>query len=200
MTVKLEFEVPSWEEIYGMLLKLADRIRDSRFRPEIIVGVSRGGWPPARVLSDLLDIASLANVKTEFYLGVAETGGKPALTQPVSMDVSDRRVLIVDEISDTGRSLKLVRGHIVEEGASEVRIATLYHKPFSIVVPDYYERTTRKWVVFPWEIRETIGKIVKRCVKEGWSIEEETGKLVKAGLPKTLIKEFLEDIVEESSC
>jgi len=200
MTSELEFEVPSWEEIYEMLLMIAGRIRDNGFKPEVIVGVSRGGWPPARVLSDLLDNPNLANVKAEFYLGVAETRGKPALTQPVSMDVSGRRVLIVDEISDTGRSLKLVREHIVEEGASEVRIATLYYKPSSIVVPDYYERTTKRWIVFPWEIRETISKIVKRCAKEGRSIEEETAKLARAGLPTMLIREFLEDIIGESSC
>ena len=195
-----EFEVPSWNETYDMLLKIAQQIRDSGFKPEVIVGVSRGGWPPARVLSDLLSNPNLANVKVEFYLGVAKARDKPILTQPVSMDVSGRRVLIVDEVSDTGRSLKLVRKHIVEEGASEVRIATLYYKPFSIVVPEYYQRTTRKWIVFPWEIRETIVKIVKKCTKEGRSVEEETAKLAKAGLSTTLIREFLRDIVEERKC
>lgn len=81
MTSELKFEAPTWDQIYFMLLGLADRIRKDRFEPDIIVGVSRGGWPPARVLSDLLSNPNLANVRAEFYLGVAETKGEPSLTQ-----------------------------------------------------------------------------------------------------------------------
>ncbi|RLG97889.1 phosphoribosyltransferase, partial [Candidatus Bathyarchaeota archaeon] len=62
MSLNIEFEVPSWDEIYDMLLRLAERIRGDRFHPDVIVGVSRGGWPPARVMSDLLGNPELANV------------------------------------------------------------------------------------------------------------------------------------------
>ncbi|MEM3356260.1 MAG: phosphoribosyltransferase, partial [Candidatus Bathyarchaeia archaeon] len=160
--MEIEFEVPTWTQIYNMLLNLAQKIRKSGFKPDIIVGVSRGGWPPARVLSDLLCNANLANVKAEFYLGVAETKEKPVLTQPVSVDVSGKRVLVVDEIADTGKSLQLVKEHIIERGAAEVVVVTVYYKPWSVIKPDYYEKETRCWVVFPWEIKETVRKIVKK--------------------------------------
>jgi len=52
---EIEFVVPTWNQVYCMLLNLAYKIRKNEFRSDIIVGVSRGGWPPARVLSDLLD-------------------------------------------------------------------------------------------------------------------------------------------------
>jgi hypoxanthine phosphoribosyltransferase len=196
---ELEFEVPTWNQIYVMLLNLADKIKGNGFKPEIIVGVSRGGWPPARVISDLLGNANLANVKAEFYLGVAETKGEPVLTQPVSMKVRGKKVLIVDEIADTGKSLKLVKEHIIEKGASEVRIATIYYKPWSIVKPDYYERKTRRWVVFPWEIKETIRKIVKKY-REKRKLEKETTKLVEAGISIRLLRKFLKEVSEEESC
>ena len=77
--MSLEFEVPTWNQIYEMLLDLAEKIFKSGFKPEIIVGVSRGGWPPARVLSDLLENPNLTNVRAEFYVGVAEAKGEPAL-------------------------------------------------------------------------------------------------------------------------
>jgi hypothetical protein len=194
---KLEFEVPTWSQIYNMLLNLAGKIRKAGFKPDIIVGVSRGGWAPARVLSDLLNNPNLANVRAEFYLGVAETKGEPTLTQPVSMAVAGKKVLVVDEVADTGKSLKLVKEHIIEQGATEVEIATVYYKPWSIVKPDYYEKETRRWVVFPWEIKETVRKIVKKCREKGKPIEEETSKLAKAGIPAELIKRFLKEILEE---
>jgi hypothetical protein len=195
---ELEFEVPTWNQIYKMLLNLADKIRKNGFKPDIIVGVSRGGWPPARVLSDLMDNPNLANVRAEFYLGVAETKGEPTLTQPVSVDVAGKRVLVVDEIADTGKSLKLVKEHIVKQGAREVKIATVYYKPWSIITPDYYEKETSRWVVFPWEIKETVQKIVKKCKEKGKSVESEIAKLVEAGIPKKLVDRFLKEIVGEA--
>ena len=197
---EIEFEIPTWNQVYDMLLNLAEKIRKNGFKPDIIVGVSRGGWPPARVLSDLLDNPNLANVRAEFYLGVAETKGEPTLTQPVSVAVAGKKVLIVDEVADTGKSLKLVKEHIIKEGAAEVKVATVYYKPWSIIMPDYYEKETNRWIVFPWEIKETVRKIVKRCREKGKSIEEETAKLVKAGISAELVKRFLKEILEEEDC
>lgn len=200
MSSDIEFEVPTWNRIYGMLLNLAEKIRKNGFKPDVIVGVSRGGWPPARVLSDLLDNPNLANVKAEFYLGVAETKGEPTLTQPVSVAVAGKKVLIVDEVADTGKSLKLVKEHVIKEGAAEVKVATVYYKPWSIIMPDYYEKETSRWVVFPWEIKETVRKIVKKCREKGKSVEEETVKLVKAGISAELVRRFLKEIFEEEDC
>ena len=200
MSSQIEFEVPTWNQIYEMLLNLVEKIRKNGFKPDIIVGVSRGGWPPARVLSDLMGNPNLANVRAEFYLGVAETKEEPVLTQPVSMKVAGKKVLVVDEVADTGKTLKLVKEHIIEQGATEVKIATVYFKPWSIVKPDYYEKETSCWIVFPWEIKETVRKIVKRCGEKGKSIERETAKLVKAGISAGLVERFLKDILEEENC
>lgn len=188
---EIKFEVPTWNQIYEMLLDLAERIRKDGFRPDIIVGVSRGGWPPARVLSDLLDNPNLANVRAEFYLGVAETKEEPLLTQPVSMNVTDKKALIVDEVADTGKSLKLVLDHIISQGACEAKIVTVYYKPWSIIMPDYYGKETNRWIIFPWEIRETIKKLAKRCSESRQSVEDEIEHLVRAGISRKLVNRFL---------
>jgi len=200
LSQKLEFEVPTWNQIYVMLLRLAQEIKKDSFKPSIIVGVSRGGWPPARVLSDLLDNPNLANVKVEFYLGVAETKDEPTITQPVSVNVAGKKVLVVDEVADTGKSLKLIKEHLAKEGATEVKIATIYYKPWSIITPDYYARETSRWIVFPWEIKETIRKIVKKCREKNKPLEEEMVKLVRAGLSKKLVDRFLKEVLEEENC
>jgi hypothetical protein len=198
MSEQLGFEVPSWEQIYMMLLEIAEKIKTDGFEPDVIVGVCRGGWPPARVISDLLENAELANVKAEFYLGVGETKGEPVITQPVSTSVRGKRVLVVDEVADTGKSLRLVKEHLMERGALQVKVATIYYKPWSLIIPDYYEKETSHWIVFPWEIKETIRKLVEKCRREGRSFEEEKGKLVEAGLNPDLIERFLREIMEKS--
>jgi len=195
----VEFEIPSWEQIYDLLLELADRIREDGFDPDVVVGVSRGGWPPARVMSDLLEKPQLVNVATEFYLGVAETKGEPAITQPVSASVKGKKVLVVDDIADTGKSLKLIRTHLKERGATEIRVAAIYYKPWSIVVPDYYQKDTTSWVIFPWERKETIRKILEKYECEGKPVKEAAKKLVRSGLDRNLVKRFMHEISGEDS-
>jgi hypoxanthine phosphoribosyltransferase len=196
---KAEFEVPTWNQIYAMLRSQAEKIRRSGFKPDIIVGIARGGWVPARVQSDLLEIPDLAVVRVEFYLGVAETRNEPVMTQGVSEVVAGKKVLVVDDVADTGKSLQLVKEHIRQQGAVELRIATVYRKPFSIITPDYYEKETRRWVVFPWEIKETLRKIVEKNQDKN-AVKAGAAKLVKAGLPKQLVGEFLKEVLEAGNC
>lgn len=196
----IEFEIPTWEQIYQLLLNLADRIQESRFKPDIIVGVSRGGWPAARVMSDLLEKPKLANVATEFYLGVAETKGEPVITQTVSVPVKGKRVLVVDDVADTGQSLRLVQSHLKEQGATEVRIATIYYKPCSILVPDYYKKETSSWIIFPWERKETVRKIAKKYRHQGRPIDEAKEKLIRFGFDRSLVERFIKEMFGESHC
>lgn len=191
-----EFEIPTWEQIYELLLNLAYHIRKARFKPDIIVGIARGGWPPARIMSDLLENPELANVKAEFYLGVAETKGEPVITQPVSVSVKGKKVLVVDDVADTGKSLALVREHLKEHGAIEVKIATIYYKPWSIVTPDWFEKKTKHWIIFPWERKETVRRILEKCKKHGKTVEEAKETLIKYGFNRKLLEKFIQEISE----
>ena len=193
----LEFEIPSWDQLYGLLLNLSEAVRKSGFEADLMVGVSRGGWIPARIMSDLLENPNLANVTAEFYVGVAETRQEPSITQPVSASVDGKKVLVVDDLADTGKSLKIVNAHLKNQGASEVRIATIYYKPWSITVPDYYEKETRRWIVFPWEQKETVKKIVEKFIGAGRTVEEAKEKLISSGLNRKHVELFIKEIAEE---
>ncbi len=117
------------------------------------------------------------------------------------MKVAGKKVLVVDEVADTGKSLKLVKEHIIEQGATEVKIATVYYKPWSIVKPDYYEKETSCWIVFPWEIKETVRKIVKRCGENGKAHRrEKLRSLLRPGYLAGLVERFLKEILEEGKC
>jgi hypoxanthine phosphoribosyltransferase len=192
----LEFEIPSWELIYEMLLNLADKIRKDKFKPDIIVGVSRGGWIPGRIMSDLLENPQIANIKAEFYRGVAETKGKPIITQPVSMTVKEKKLLVMDDVADTGRSLRKVQSHLLEQDATDVKMATIYYKPWSVTLPDYYEKETRRWIIFPWERKETVRNVLEKYKRQGKTIEGAKEKLVKFGFNRKLVEHFIQEICE----
>jgi hypoxanthine phosphoribosyltransferase len=189
----LTFKTVDWDHVYSLLLEIADRVKERGFEPDIIVGISRGGLLPARILSDLLDNPNLANVKVDFYVDVYQTKEAPVITQPVSVSVKDKRLLVVDDITDTGQSFRLVWGTLMQE-ASEVKAATLYHKPWSCFTPDIYARETKAWVIFPWEYRETIKKLGKRLLDEGKSLVEVEGTLVGIGLNATLVRRFVQEL------
>jgi hypoxanthine phosphoribosyltransferase len=196
LSSEIELKACSWDQIYNLTLKLADKIQKSGFRPDLIVGVSRGGWTPARIMSDLLENPELASVRTEIYSGIATKKGNPAITQPVSTSVRGKKVLIVDDIADTGESLRLVRLHLKKLGAITVKIASLHYKPWSIVTPDWYEKETSSWIIFPWEIKETVRNLVNRCKGKGKSIEEAAERLVQSGINHRLVEQFIQEIVE----
>jgi len=158
-----EYVAPSWDEIYGMLLDLASRIKESGFKPDLIVGVSRGGWVPGRILSDLLANAHTANIKIEFYVGIGKTTRRPEVTQPISEDISDKRILVVDDVADTGESLLVALEHVRDRGAYDIRTVTVYYKPHSKFKPDFFAQTTSHWIIFPWERLEATQLLIQEA-------------------------------------
>ena len=176
-----------------MLLHQAQKIQADGYKPDIIIGIARGGIVPSRILSDLLEIRELATIQIEYYNGINQTKENPILKQCLNTQLIDKKTLLVDDISDSGSSLKLAKKHLQGQEAKETRIATLYTKPGTTTKPDYYEILTSKWVVFPWDAKETVRKIIEK--QSGKSItDKEIAKLVKAGMPEQLAEKFLLDM------
>ncbi len=190
MAANTEYEVPTWNQIYEMLIDQAEKIRKNAYLPDIIVGVARGGIVPARILTDLLEIPEIATIRIEFYVDIAQPSIQPILKQGLTIPINGKKVLLVDDISDTGQSLKLAKGYLIEQGAKEVKIATVYAKSATQTKPDFLEKQTDRWIVFPWEIKETLRKITQK--QEGKrAANQEIAKLIKAGLPKHLTEKIL---------
>ncbi len=183
-----KYEAPGWDQIYSMLLDLAEKVRDSGYKPQVIVGVSRGGWPPARIMSDLLQNSNLANIKVEFYKDIGVRTEKPRITQPVTSDVTGQRVLVVDDVSDTGHSLRVVVNHLRRKGVRDIKVCTLYLKPKSVFKPDFFARVTRKWVIFPWERLEAVHLIAKRVKSVSSVVSELKGSGMSGGLVRRLVR------------
>ncbi len=144
-------EILTWEGFAGATRDLAHVVADSGFDPEIIIGVARGGMIPAGALTYALGVKLTDAINVEFYTDVAETLPAPVLLAPM-LDIESirgRRLLVVDDVVDSGRTLALVLELLRKSGA-DVRSAVIYAKPSTIVEPDFEWKRTDKWIVFPW--------------------------------------------------
>lgn len=186
---KSDFIAPSFDDIDKMLSKLALMIKKSRFKPDILIGVSRGGLIPVAILSDKLGVKSEI-IGVKYYHGIKETKDRPEIYQPILSDLNEKRVLIVDDVADQGHSLKLVKSYVQEKGAKEVRVCTLHYKPWSVVKPEYFVKETEAWIIYPWEVNETLADLYKRLKEKGLKNSEILDEMKKK-IPKRIIKEFL---------
>jgi hypoxanthine phosphoribosyltransferase len=193
LSVDIDYEVPTWSQIFDLLFCQFQKIRDQHYRPDVVVGIARGGLISARILTDLLETPQIEILKIEFYIGINQTQLKPTLKNSISDNFVGKKLLIVDDIADSGESLKLAKAHLQEQETKEVKIATLFKKPFSKITPDFYEKQTSNWVVFPWDTKETLRKIIQKNQGKR-ALNREVAKLVKAGLPEQLAARLLNEM------
>jgi hypoxanthine phosphoribosyltransferase len=145
----------SWEEIEELSAKVARLVLKSGFNVDVIVGIMRGGIIPARIIADQLGVDRIEVLEVKLYRGVGVRGEKPYVIRPVVGELKGLNVLIVDDISDSGLTLESALNFVSLYAPRGIRTATLFIKPWTRLVPDYYAETTDKWVVFPWEKKET---------------------------------------------
>ena len=155
----IEKEVLTWDLFGQCSRELAQTIVDSGFNPDIIIAVARGGLLPAGALSYSLGVKLSDAVNVEFYTDVHETLPDPVLLAPVldTESIAGKKLLVVDDVADSGRTLALVLELLRSFGA-DVRSAVIYAKPKSVVDPDYVWRRTEEWIVFPWSAEPPVTK------------------------------------------
>ena len=158
----MEYLPFSWEDAEKANASLTEKINSSGFTPDIIIAISRGGLVPSRLLSDSLNVPVLYTIRISFYSSVGTRMEKPEVTQPLSVDITGKKLLIVDDISDSGRSLELAEQYLTPLNPAEIRTATIHYKPGSIFKPDFFIFTTKAWIIYPWEREEFIRETGKR--------------------------------------
>lgn len=188
-------EQVTWEEQYRLAKVLAGKIRSSGYRPDIVIAIGRGGYIPARILCDLLLLSLLTSVKVEHWGMAAEKKERVVIRFPLAADIRGKRVLIVDDVTDTGETIEAVVNHVKGLGPAEVRTAVLQHKEVSGFVPDYYAEVCPvwRWIVYPWALHEDLVGFSKRVLAEG---PLTLGELQEALLRRFGLTAGEEDLVE----
>ena len=144
-------EILGWEQFGTAARELAAVIAADGYRPDVVIAVARGGLTVAGALAYALGVKNCGTMNVEFYTDVDERLDVPVVLPPSldMVDVAGLRVLVADDVADTGHTLRLVR-EVLLQHVAEARTAVLYHKPRSVVRPDYTWRETDLWIDFPW--------------------------------------------------
>jgi hypoxanthine phosphoribosyltransferase len=158
----------SWAEIEKWCRNIGKQAIKSGFIPEAIIGLSRGGLVPARMLSDRMWIKDLYAVKTEHWGFTASKDGKAVLKKQGDPDIKGKRVLVVDDITDTGESMKLAFDYVKSLSPAEIRTSTMLHITRSSFKPDFYSEEINEekwaWFIFPWNVYEDLDNLIGRSM------------------------------------
>ena len=151
-------ELMSWQDLGEGSRELAELVHRDGYRPDIVLAIARGGLLVGGAIGYALGVKNTFTMNVEFYTGVDERLEMPMLLPPVPdlVDFAEQRVLIADDVADTGATLALVK-EFCEGKVGELRCAVLYEKPRSQVSCEYVWRRTDQWIEFPWSIRAPVG-------------------------------------------
>jgi hypoxanthine phosphoribosyltransferase len=152
-----EREYMTWQDLGDGARELAQRIVDDGYRPDMVLAIARGGLLVAGAIGYALGVKNTFTMNVEFYTGVDERLEMPMILPPVPdlVDFGECRVLIADDVADTGATLALVKD-FCEGKVAEVRCAVLYEKPRSTVKSEYVWRRTARWIEFPWSAEDPV--------------------------------------------
>ncbi len=153
----IEREVMTWDDLGRGSRELAEAVAADGYHPDMILGIARGGLLVAGALGYALGVKNTFTMNVEFYTGIDERLELPMILPPIPdlVDFQETRVLIADDVADTGATLQLVQGFCAGKVA-EVRCAVLYEKPRSAVRCEYVWRRTDRWITFPWSAEEPV--------------------------------------------
>lgn len=195
-------QIVSWEEIENWCSAIRDKVIEN-FTPDVIVGLSRGGLVPARILSDSLWIKDLLSIKTEHWGITATKSGEAVLNDPGKLNLKGKRVLVVDDITDTGQSMQLAYDFIKDQNPKELRTATMLHITRSEFVPDYYgeEISGEKWTwfIFPWNVYEDLDNLLSKSLESRLDlkgIENLLHEHYGLSISETHLQRILDDFVK----
>ncbi len=164
------------QELLDDAFRLGMKVLESGFRPDFIVGIWRGGTPVGIAVQELFQHRGIAAdhiaIRTSYYDGI-EQQGKTVRVHGLNYIVANAEarhsLLIVDDVYDTGLSIKAVIDSLNRRSRKntphDIRVATVYFKPANNRTdrrPEYYIHETDKWLVFPHELAGLIDEEIAR--------------------------------------
>lgn len=180
MAREMRCEMPSWEAVHDLARELAFRIVEDGFEPDLIVAIGRGGYPPGRLMADYLHKKALTSFRIEHYAaGAEEKTTRARVLESLAEDLTGKRVLVVDDVNDTGKTLEAALGFLRGRGAAEVRTAVLQEKDTSRFAADYVggRVVEWRWIIYPWARIEDLTRFIQRMDPRPGSVTEAAARL-----------------------
>jgi len=150
--------IVSLSEAYDMAFKVAKKIGDSPDTFDVVAGISRGGLPPARIVCDFLNIGTLTSLQIRHYTSGAEEKEQVEITDPIDIDIQGKHVLIIDDVNDSGKTLKSAYKHVQSKDAATVKTAVLHEKDNTSFRADFTgsHLSKWKWLIYQWAVTEDL--------------------------------------------
>jgi len=141
----------SWKEIDTIAEKLVQKIKKGRFAPDYLIGITVGGLVPLALIAKKLDIRNTVTVSAVSYEGTKQK--KLSITYLPKINLRNKKILLVDDIADTGNTLKEISRILIKRyGVKKVKTAVfVVNKNHCAYKPDFYVIEETRWIVFPWE-------------------------------------------------
>lgn len=190
----IPYEFYSWAELGEDIFELSKKILESGQEFDRIVALAKGGLAFSRSLVDYLKVDNVSSIQIEMYAGINEVQHLPVITQSLPTSIRHEKILVFDDLADSGETLKLAVDYLKHHGPKSVHTATLMVKPHTVFTPDFWVRETSAWVIFPNEVRETITQLVGMWTKNGDDTATIQRQLTQIGLPAKEIAFFLEKL------
>lgn len=186
------YEFYSWNSLGEDIFELAKKIIKSGEKYDRIIALAKGGLTFSRSLVDYLDVQDVSSIQIQFYTGIGTTQKTPVITQSLPVSIKDENILIFDDIVDKGETMKLAVEYLKFHGAKSISTSTLIEKPWSTFKSDFVARSSEAWVIYPNEIRETIGILKELWQEKGDSPDIIKENLVKLGFSRPEVELFLD--------
>lgn len=179
----------TWKNLHTLTHRLAKKIQQNHQDVDVIVGIARGGLTISHILSDFLQLP-VASFTISSYKDLQQEE-LSEISYPIGGGLQDKNILLLDDVSDTGKTF--VRGieHLRELGAKHIVTASVYIKPWTKFMPDYYAQSVNEWIVFPFDMRDTVEDVSGFLKKEGKSQKEIIEKLKELKIPMKYINTYL---------
>lgn len=191
---KTFYIAPTWNQLGHLAFKLGKQINYQGKKYDRIVVIAKGGLTWSRVLADYLNIPTIDSIQVKLYRGIGKTFKKPQILQELKGDITGERILLFDDVADSGQTIEFVEKLLYKLGAKSVDTSALFYKPSSKKIPDFFDHQTEAWIVFPHELREFIDETAKDWLGKGLNKKQITTRFERLGLPVDQIRYFLDRV------
>lgn len=186
-----DFENVTWEKYVDLAFALSRKMTAENVKFDLIVTIARGGLTLSQLLSDSLKLP-IAAFTIQSYKDLKQIK-QPQVTYGLKGELKNKMILLLDDVCDTGKTFLRGLAYLEELGVKRENImtASLHLKPHAKFQPDFYVQKVKKWIIYPYEIRETISALTKVWQKHNISKKEIINRFLMLQFPKEQVEKYL---------
>lgn len=184
--MQIKYLPVTWTDFHALSMKLAAAILNHDTKIDEIVAIGRGGLSVGLILSDFLKLP-ISSFTIQSYTDIKKQG-ELAITETLGKEIRGKNVLLVDDNADSGKTFLRAIRYLSDFHPERIITASIFYKPWSEYQPDYFAKSTKRWILFPHEVTEWIYTFTQNMTKEGKSKAEIQTFLESLGYSDDQIK------------